>query len=169
LTRILVRSRIGIRARTDLTHVERRKMVTAVGILVLVLGMIAWVGQSLAFLAPSLAVSLGVLEPENEVDPTLHIIEARAEGLADILLAWTLPTSALLMILGHPLWPYLALFGAGVFLYFSALITFSRIFLRGAGRKVGRPASERAAFLFGGLWAACSIAMVVLAANHLTA
>ena len=144
-------------------------MVTAVGILVLVLGLIAWLGQSLAFLAPSLAVNLGVLEPEDEVDPTLHIIEAKAEGLADMLLAWTLPASALLMILDHPLWPYLAFFGAGVFLYFSALITFSRIFLRGAGRKVGRPVSERATYLFGGLWAVCSVVMMVLAAIHLTA
>ena len=144
-------------------------MVTTVGILVLVLGLIAWVGQSLAFLAPSVAIALGVLEPEAEVDPTLHIIEAKAEGLVDMLLAWTLPASALLMILNHSLWPYLALFGAGVFLYFSALITFSRVFLRGAGKKVGRQASERAAYLFGSLWAACSITMVILAAIHLSA
>jgi hypothetical protein len=144
-------------------------MVTVAGILVLVLGLSAWFGQSLAFLAPSLAITLGVLEPEEEVDPTLHIIEAKAEGLVDMLFAWTLPASALLMILNHPLWPYLAFFGAGVFLYFSSLITFSRIFLKGAGRKVGRPASERAAYLFGGLWAACSVAMMVLAALHLSA
>ena len=143
-------------------------MVNAVGILVLVLGLVAWIGQALAFLAPSLAVTLGVLEPEEEVDPTLHIIEAKAEGLVDMLLAWTLPASALLMLLGHPLWPYLALFGAGVFLYFSGLITFSRIFLKGVDRKVGRRASEGAACLFGGLWAISAVAMIVLATLHLT-
>lgn len=143
-------------------------MVTTVGILVLILGLIAWIGQSLAFLAPSLAETLGVLEPEGEVDPTLYIIESKAEALADVLLAWTLPASALLMILNHPLWPYLAFFGAGVFLYFSALITFSRFFLKSEGRKVGQPASEKAAYLFGGLWAVASIAMMVLAAIHLS-
>jgi len=62
-----------------------------------------------------------VLEPEPEVDPTLHIIEAKAEGLVDMLLAWTLP------------------------------------------------ASERAAYLFGGLWTTCAVAMVVLAMLHLSA
>ena len=97
-------------------------MVTTVGILVLVLGLVAWIGQSLAFLAPALAEKLGVLEREEEVDPTLYIIESKAEGLADMLFAWTLPASALLMILDHPLWPYLAIFGAGLFLYFSVLI-----------------------------------------------
>jgi len=143
-------------------------MVTAVGILVLVLGLIAWIGQALAFLAPSVAVTLGVLEPEEEIDPTLHIIEAKAEGLVDMLLAWTLSASALLMLLGHPLWPYLAFFGAGVFLYFSGLIVFSRVFLRGAGRKVGRSASERAAYFFGGLWAVSAVAMIALATLHLS-
>ena len=144
-------------------------MVSVAGILVLVLGLIAWVGQSLTFVAPSIAIRLGVLEPEDEVDPTLHIIEARAEGLVDMLLAWTLPASALLMILDHPSWPYLAFFGAGVFLYFSGLITLSRVFLKGTGRKVGRPASERAAYLFGGLWAACAVMMVVFAVLHISA
>ncbi len=143
-------------------------MVTAVGVVVLVLGLFAWIGQSLSFLAPSIALALGVLEPQDELDPALHIIEAKAEAVVDMLLAWTLPASAVLMILDHPLWPHLAFFGAGVFLYFSGLISFSRYFLKRAGRKVGRPASERAAYLFGGLWAVCSVAMAVLASVHLS-
>ena len=144
-------------------------MVTAVGVLVLVLGLFAWIGQVLSFVAPSVAVRLGVLEPEDEVDPTLHIIEAKAEGLVDMLLAWTLPASALLMILDHPAWPYLAFFGAGVFLYFSGLITFSRVFLKRAGKTVGRPASEKAAYVFGLLWAICAATMAVAAILHISA
>jgi hypothetical protein len=143
-------------------------MITAIGIVVLVLGLFAWVGQTLALVAPSIALTLGVLEPEDELDPALYIIEGKAEALMDMLLAWTLPLSALLMILDHPLWPYLAFFGAGVFLYFSGLISLSRFFLKAASRKVGRPAAEKAAYLFGGLWAASSVAMLVLAAIHLS-
>ena len=143
-------------------------MVSTVGVVVLVLGLIAWIGQSLSFLAPSLAVRLGVLEPQGEIDPTLRIIEAKAEGLMDMLLAWTLPAAALLMLLEHPLWPFLALFGGGVFLYFSGLISFTRIFLKAEGRNVGQAASERAAYLFGGLWAASSVVMMLLAAIHLS-
>ena len=143
-------------------------MVLAIGILILVLGLIAWVGQTLAFLVPSVAMKLGVLEPESEVDPTLHIMEAKAEGLVDLLLTWTLPAAALLMILNHPLWPYLGLFGGGVFLYFSGLIILSRVFLKRAGKRVGSPASERAAYLFGCLWALAAFTMIGLAASRLS-
>jgi len=143
-------------------------MVTAIGILILVLGLIAWVGQTLAFLVPAVAVKLGVLEPEAEVDPTLYIMETKVEGLVDILLTWTLPAAALLMILDHPLWPYLGLFGGGVFLYFAGLITLSRVFLKRAGKRIGSPASERAAYLFGSLWALAAFTMIGLAAVHLS-
>ena len=143
-------------------------MVPTIGVIVLLLGLIAWVGQSLSFLAPSLATRLGVLEPDGEIDPSLRIIEAKAEGLMDMLLGWTLPASALLMVLGHPLWPFLAIFGGGVFLYFAGLIILSRIFIRAAGRNPGGPGSVKAAYLFGGLWAASSITMMVLAAIHLS-
>ena len=84
-----------------------------------------------------------------------------------MLLAWMLPAAALLMLLDHPLWPYLALIGSGVFLYFSILIVLSRVFLKKQGAKVGRPASVRAAYLFGTIWVACSVAMLALAATEL--
>ena len=143
-------------------------MVTTIGILVLLLGLFAWTGQSLSFFAPSFATRLGVLEPEGEIDPSLRIIEAKAEGLMDMVLGWTLPASALLMLIDHPLWPFLAIFGGAVFLYFSGLISFSRIYIKAAGRNPGSPASERAAYLFGALWAVSSVAMISLAAVHLS-
>jgi hypothetical protein len=139
-----------------------------VGVVTLVLGLIAWIGQGLAFLAPEAAVRLGVLEPKEELDPTLYLVEARAMGLSDLLLGWILPASALLMLLHHPFWPLLALIGSGVFIYFSALIILSRIYLKREGLKVGRPASERAAYLFGGMWITCSLAMIWLAIDALS-
>jgi hypothetical protein len=143
-------------------------MVTATGIAVLLVGLIAWIGQALAFLAPTLAVRFGALEPREEVDDTLYVMESRAEGLIDMLLTWTLPLSALLMLLGHPLWPYLGLIGGGIFLYAAGLITLSRVYLKREGKKVGRPASERTAYVFGGIWALSSLAMIALAASELS-
>ena len=143
-------------------------MSIVVGVVTLIVGLIAWLGQSLAFLAPSTAVSLGVLEPEEEVDSTLYVVEARAMGLSDMLLGWTLPVSALLMLVGHPFWPYLALIGSGVFIYFSAVIILGRVYLKRRGKKVGRPASERAAYVFGAIWIVCSLAMIGLAAAELS-
>ena len=69
-------------------------MVTAIGVLILVLGLIAWLGQTLAFL--------------------------------------------------------------------------SRVVLKRAGKQVGSPASERAAYLFGSLWALAAFTMIGLAAVHLS-
>ncbi len=143
-------------------------MSTAIGVVTLIVGLIAWLGQSLAFLAPAIAVKLGVLEPREELDPTLYVVEARAMGLSDLLLGWTLPAGALLMLLRHPMWPYLALIGSGVFIYFSAVIVLSRVYLRREGRKVGRPASVRAAYVFGGVWIASSLAMIALAVSALS-
>lgn len=142
-------------------------MSTAIGVVTLIAGFVAWAGQSLAFLAPSVAVRLGVLEPQEELDPTLYVVEARAMGLTDLLLGWTLPAAALLMLVEHSLWPYLALFGTGVFMYFSLVIMLSRAFLKGRGVRVGRPASVRAAYAFGTIWIGCSLAMLVLAATEL--
>jgi hypothetical protein len=144
-------------------------MTTAIGAVILIAGLIAWIGQTLSFLAPSLAERLGVLEPKGEIDESLRVIEASAEGLTDMLLTWTLPVSALLMLLDHPLWPYLGLTGAGVFLYVAGLITLSRVYLKREGRKVGRPASERAAYVFSGIWTLSSVAMIALAAIELSA
>lgn len=143
-------------------------MSTAIGVVTLIVGLVAWLGQGLAFLVPSAAVRLGVLEPEEEVDPTLYVIEAQSMGLSDLLLGWTLPASALLMLLRHPIWPYLALIGSGIFIYFSAVIVLSRVYLKREGRSVGRPASVRAAYLFGGIWVVCSLAMIVLAVSALS-
>jgi len=144
-------------------------LVTAIGFLALVVGLIAWIGQTLAFVAPSLAGRLGVLEPQEEIDSTLYIMEARAEGLTDMLLTWTLPLSGLLMLLQHPLWPYLGLIGGGVFLYVAGLITLSRVYLKREGKRVGRPSAERAAYVFSGIWALSSFAMIALAAIELSA
>ncbi|KPJ87544.1 MAG: hypothetical protein AMS18_14485 [Gemmatimonas sp. SG8_17] len=143
-------------------------MFTAVAVVVLIAGLIAWLGQSIAFLAPATAVKLGVLEPDDELDPSLHIIEAQAMGLTDMLLGWMLPASAVLLLLRHPIWPYLSLVGSGVFIYFSVLIILSRIYLKRSGRKVGRASSERAAYIFGGIWIASSVAMIILAVSSLS-
>jgi hypothetical protein len=71
-------------------------MSTAIATVALIAGLFAWLGQAIAFVAPALAVRLGMLEPDSEIDPTLWIIEARTMGLSDMLLGWMLPASAAL-------------------------------------------------------------------------
>jgi len=143
-------------------------MVTATGILILIVGLVAWIGQTLAFLTPALAVRLGVLERKEGMDASLYVIEAKAEGLVDMLLTWTFPLSALLMLLDHPFWPYLGLIGSGMFLYIAGLIPLSRVFLKREGKQVGSRSAERAAYVFGAIWALSAVVMIAMSVVELS-
>ena len=143
-------------------------MITLIGIVVIVVGLIVWVGQTLSFIAPDIATKLGVNSPEEEMDQSLYIIETKANGLSDILLTWTLPLSGLLMIFDHKAWPFLALIGSGMYIYFALLTIFTRIFLKRRGKKVGRLSAEKTAYVFSAIWVLSSITMIVLATQKLS-
>lgn len=143
-------------------------MTTIVGIAVILFGLIAWLGQSLVFFTPDLATRLGLVEPKEYVEETLYIIESRALGLNDLLLTWTLPLSGVLMFLDNPLWPYLGLIGGGIYLYFSGLVVFSRLFLKRANKKIGSSSAVVAAYVFSLIWALTSMAMIVMSYSKLS-
>ena len=142
-------------------------MITFIGIVVIVVGLLVWIGQSLSFLAPDIATKLGLNSPEVEMDQSLYIIETKANGLSDILLTWILPLSGLLMIFDHKAWPFLALIGSGIYIYFALLTIFSRVFLKKRGKKVGSPSSEKVAYVFSAIWILSGVTMIVLATNKL--
>ena len=140
---------------------------TTLGILVIVLGLICWLGQTLVVFAPDVAVKLGVGEPEEDIDKAMYLFERFSQGIMDILLTWILPASALMMLLGNDLWPVLALVGGGVYLYFPGVFSITRIVLKRDGRRVGSPASEVTAYVFGALWTLSAIYMILLAIAEL--
>ena len=142
-------------------------MITFIGIIVIVVGLLVWIGQLLSFLAPDIATKIGLNSPEEEMDQSLYIIETKANGLSDILLTWMLPLSGLLMIFDHKTWPFLALIGSGIYIYFALLTIFSRLFLKKRGRKVGSPSDEKIAYVFSVIWILTSITMIVLATQKL--
>ena len=136
---------------------------TILGVLVIVLGLICWLGQTLVVFAPHVAVKLGVGEPEEDVDRSMYLFERYSQGIMDILLTWLLPASALMMLLDYEHWPILALVGGGVYLYFPGVFSITRIVLKRNGLKIGSPASEMAAYVFGALWTLSAVYMIVLA------
>lgn len=140
---------------------------TTLGILVIVLGLICWLGQTLVVFAPDVAVKLAVGEPEEDIDRAMYLFERFSQGIMDILLTWILPASALMMLLGNDLWPVLALVGGGVYLYFPGVFSITRIVLKRDGRRVGSPASEVTAYVFGALWTLSAIYMILLAIAEL--
>jgi len=136
---------------------------TTLGVLVIVLGLICWLGQTLVVFAPDVAVKLGVGEPEEEIDRSMYLFERYSQGIMDILLTWLLPASALMMLLDYSHWPILALVGGGVYLYFPGVFSITRVILKRDGLKVGSPASQVAAYVLGVLWTLSAVYMIVLA------
>ena len=140
---------------------------TALAVLVIVLGLICWLGQALVVFAPHLAVKCGVNEPEEDVDRSMYLFERFSQGIMDVLLTWILPASALMMLLGNEQWPILALIGAGVYLYFPGVFSITRIVLKRDGKKIGGPASEATAYILGTLWTLSALFMIALAVAEL--
>lgn len=144
-------------------------LTTLIGVIVVMLGLICWVGQTMAVFFLPTAIKLGLFEPEHEVDPTMYLFERMSQGIMDVLLTWILPFSALLMILGQPSWPIFALVGGGVYLYFPGVFMITRIVLKQKGKSVGRPSSVKTANICGTLWVLSAITMIALAAMELGA
>ena len=142
-------------------------LTTVLGVSVIVLGLICWIGQSLVVFAPDVAVKLGVGEREQDLDRSMYLFERFSQGIPDILLTWMLPAAALMMLLGMDYWPILALIGGGVYLYFPAVFSITRVVLQKDGKKIGGPASVSAAYVLGALWTLAAIYMIVLAIAEL--
>ncbi len=142
-------------------------LTTTLAILVIVLGLICWVGQTLVVFAPDIAVKLGAVEPEEDVDRSMYLFERFSQGIMDFLLTWLLPASALMMLLDFSYWPILALIGGGVYLYFPGVFSITRIVLKRDGLKVGSPASEVSAYVLGALWTLSALYMITLAIAEL--
>lgn len=140
---------------------------TIAGIAIIVLGLICWLGQALVIIAPEVAVKLGVGEPEEDLDPSMYLFERFSQGIMDVLLTWTLPVSALMMLLGNEHWPILALVGGGVYLYFPGVFSITRIVLKKNGMKIGSPKSEMTAYVFGALWTLSAFCMIAFAVAEL--
>jgi hypothetical protein len=137
-------------------------METVFGVFVIIVGLICWIGQSVSFFFPDLAVRLGVLEPKDEMDDTFHLIDSKVLGLIDIALTWILPLSSIMMLLQIPYWPIFALIGSGIYIYFSGFVVFSRLFLSKAGKKVGSPSSQITGYVASFLWFIASLGMTYL-------
>ena len=142
-------------------------MEITIGIVVIIVGLIGWIGQSLAVFALPTAVKLGVFEPEEDVERGMWLIERFSQGVMDVLLTWMLPLAGMLMILDHILWPILALIGGGVYLYFPGVFIITRIVLKKRGLKIGSRSAELTAYVFGSIWIISAVTMIGLAIKKL--
>lgn len=141
-------------------------MNVAWGIVLVVLGLLAWAGQVYSWMAPTAAARLGLTEAEESVYPAFYA-DVRGEAAWDALTLWTLPVAGILLVADAAVWAPFGLIGGGMYSYFGGRGIFSRISLRARGHAIGSPGSVTTALFALGLWLAVGVITIVAAAVSL--
>lgn len=136
------------------------------GLVLLVLGLVAWVGQLISWLWPNMAGRWGIAESEADVDPVLWA-DIRGEAPWDALVIWTLPAAGVLLILDVSAWAYLGLVGGGIYLYFGGRGIFQRLSMQRRSMRIGSEQSVRVFLVFLTLWAVGGLITIFAAISDL--
>lgn len=142
-------------------------MQTVWGLTVIVLSLVCWGGQVLAWFAPDSASRLGVAEKPSDVDPTFGL-DARGEALWDVLSLWTMIVAGALLVVDHDWWPYFGLVGGGAYLYFAGRGIVVRVFMRSHGVRIGTRSNVNIGFGALTVWGLTAAIMIVAAVNTLS-
>jgi hypothetical protein len=142
-------------------------MELAWGILVLVLSLIAWLGQLTSWLAPATALRLTLIESEADVEP-VYWADIRGEAMWDSLVLWMLPLAALLLILDEPAWAVFGLVGGGAYLYYAGRGIVTRLAIQRRGFRIGASQNVRLGYAFLAVWSAMALITMVGAAASLS-
>lgn len=141
-------------------------MAIAWGIVLVVVGGLAWVGQTISWLAPARAQQWGLMERESDVDPAFFA-DVRGEARWDALTLWALPVAGVLLAADSSSWAYFGLVGAGSYGYFAGRGVSTRMVLRGDGVRIGEPESVRVAIGFLLVWGATALITLIAAVEAL--
>ena len=136
------------------------------GVVVLTLSMLAWGGQALSWLAPTIAVRWKLMEAEDDVEPTFWA-DVRAEALWDTLTLWTMAAAGALLIADVHAWAYFGLVGGGTYLYFGGRGILARGAMARRGLRIGSPQSVRVGIFFLAVWAVMALVTIVAAISSI--
>ena len=137
------------------------------GIIVLVLSLICWIGQTIALFWPVAAAKMTVTEHEADVDPT-YFSDVRSEAFWDAVSTWILPVAAILLIINNVAWAYFGLIGGGMYLYFAGRGISARIAYQRRGIRIGKPSTVKQGYVFLSIWGLIAIGTIVLAILELS-
>lgn len=137
------------------------------GLVVVVLGLLAWGGQTVSWLVPSTAARLNLTESEDTVEPVFWA-DIRGEALWDSLTLWTLVVAGVLLLLDNEAWVYFGLFGGGAYVYFAGRGIVTRLKMIRSGFRVGDPKNVRLGLVMLGVWGIVGLVTAVVAINTLS-
>lgn len=132
------------------------------GIVLVALGLLAWAGQAVTWLAPDVATRLSLVEAQDAVEPA-YWADIRGEALWDVMSLWTLPLAGLLLVFGHDAWVWLGLVGGGTYIYFGGRGVLTRLELQRRGFRIGEASSVRLGLLMLAVWAVSGLVTIAAA------
>ena len=137
------------------------------GLLMVVVALVAWLGQLVAWLAPGVAVRLTLMEAQADVEP-VYWADIRGEAMWDSLILWTLPLAGLLLLVDEPTWAIFGLVGGGAFLYFAGRGIVTRTLMQRHGYRIGATQNVKLGYAFLAIWAAVALVTILAAASSLS-
>ena len=127
---------------------------------------LCWMGQATVFFNPTLAAKIGLVEPEEDVNPGLWA-DLLGESACDTLWLWTLGVAGILLWNNHPFWPYFGLPGAGMYVYFGTRGILQRAYVLKLGISYGAVKYIYFAMVLCGIWAVIGLVTIAVAMSAL--
>lgn len=137
------------------------------GLVVTVLALLAWGGQTLTWFDRPLAERLGLTERRDDVDP-VYLADIDGEAAWDALSLWPMAVAGVLLAAGVSWWAYFGLAGGSVFVYFAGRGLTTRRRLERHGARIGGPSNVRGAWIALPAWGAIGASTIALAIADLT-
>jgi hypothetical protein len=129
------------------------------GVILFFISASGYFGQVISAFWPDKAVTLGLTEPEADVDPTFYA-DVRGEAFWDTAILWTLPVAGVLLMLNNPVWVYFGLVGGGMYLYFAGRGIVVRRLMQRQGIRIGQSNTLKLANVFLARW--CLVATITI-------
>lgn len=133
------------------------------GIVVVVLSLLCWGGQTVSLFAPATAARLTLTEYEETVEPS-YWADSRGEALWDFLTLWTLLAAGVLLVFDNPAWAYFGLVGGGMYVYFAGRGVLTRLEMQRRGFRIGTPQNVGTAYILLTVWGVVGLVTIVAAA-----
>lgn len=132
------------------------------GLVVFLLSMLAWGGQTVAWLAPDTAVRWSLMEAQDDVETT-YWADIRAEAPWDFLTLWTLVVAGVLLIADNKAWAYFGLVGGGTYVYFAGRGILTRAAMQRSGLRIGSQQNLRLGYTMLAVWGLMGLITIIAA------
>jgi len=130
------------------------------GIVVVALSLLAWGGQVGAWLVPTAAVKLTLMEAEEDVEPAFWA-DIRGEAIWDSLTLWPMVVAGILLIADSADWAYFGLVGGGSYVSFAGRGIFTRVAMLRRSLRIGSQPNVMQGLVFLAIWGIMGLVTIV--------